>query len=69
MSLINLSASLAELGRRENALAAIEEAAQIYRKLATRWPDVYQHKLEQSLRLVAWLEQEEDFNNASPQEP
>ena len=30
-SLNNLSASLADLGRRENALAAIEEAAQVYR--------------------------------------
>jgi hypothetical protein len=30
-SLNNLSASLADLGRREDALAAIEEAAQFYR--------------------------------------
>ena len=33
-SLNNLSASLANLGRREDALAAIEKAAQVYRELA-----------------------------------
>jgi Tetratricopeptide repeat len=69
MSLNNLAASLADLGRREDALAAIEEAVGIRRDLAARWPDVYQHELEQSLRLVAWLEQEEDLSNASPPEP
>jgi len=37
-SLNNLSASLADLGRREDALAAIEETAQVYRELAARWP-------------------------------
>jgi hypothetical protein len=39
---------LADLGRREDALAAIEEAAQVYRELAARWPDAY-YQLEQSL--------------------
>jgi hypothetical protein len=37
-SLNNLSASLADLGRPEDALATIEEAAQVYRELAARWP-------------------------------
>jgi hypothetical protein len=69
MSLHNLAARLADLGRREDALAAIEEATSIRRELAARWPDAYQHELEQSLRVVAWLEQEEDLSNASPQEP
>ena len=40
-SLNKLSASLADLGQWEDALAAIEEAAQVYRKLAARWPDAY----------------------------
>ena len=35
-SLDNLSASLADLGRREDALAAIEEAAQVHWELAAR---------------------------------
>jgi hypothetical protein len=54
-SLNNLSASLADLGRREDALAAIEEAAQVYRELAARCLDAYYHQLEQSLRLADWL--------------
>ena len=38
MSLANLSVRLAELGRRKDALAAIQEAAESYRELAARWP-------------------------------
>ena len=34
--LTNMSVRLAGLGRREDALAAIEEAAQVYRELAAR---------------------------------
>ena len=64
-SLNNLSASLADLGRREDALAAIEEAAQAYRELAARWPDAY-YQLEQSLRLADWLQHGE--SDASPRE-
>jgi hypothetical protein len=44
-SLNNLSASLADLGRREDALAVIEETARIYRELAARWPGTYYHQL------------------------
>ncbi len=40
-SLNSLSASLADPGRREDALAAIEKAAQVYREPAARWPDAY----------------------------
>jgi len=60
-SLNNLSVRLAELGRREEALAAIEEAVTVRRELAARWPDVYQQELEQSLQVVAWLERSTDL--------
>ena len=56
-SLNNLSASLADPGRREDVLAAIEEAA--------RWLDAY-YQLEQSLRLANWLQH--GGSDASPQE-
>ena len=69
MSLNNLSLRLADLGRREDALAAIEEAAGIRRELAARWPDAYRHELEQSLRVAAWLEHGDDLSDVSPQEP
>ncbi len=68
-SLNNLSADLGDLGRREEALAAIQEAVTIRRELAARWPDVYHHELEQSLQIAAWLENGEDFNDASSREP
>jgi hypothetical protein len=64
-SLSNLSNHLGDLGRREEALAAIREAVTIRRKLAARWPDAYQHDLEMSLRLVARFE----WGAADPQEP
>ena len=60
-SLNNLSVRLAELRRREEALAAIEEAVTVRRELAARWPDVYQQELEQSLQVVAWLERSTDL--------
>jgi hypothetical protein len=63
-SLNNLSTSVADLGRREDALAAIEEAAQVHRELAARWPDAYHHRLEQSLRPADWLQHGE--SDASP---
>ena len=37
----NRSVFLADLGRREEALAAIEEAAGIYRELAQARPDAF----------------------------
>ena len=65
-SLNDQSASLADLGRREDTLAAIDEAAQVYRELAARWPDAYYHQVEQSLRLADWLQHGE--SDASPRE-
>jgi hypothetical protein len=52
MSLHNLAARLADLGRREDALAAIEEATSIRRELAARWPDTYHQELKQSLQVL-----------------
>ena len=68
-SLTNLSPLLAGLGRREEALAAIQEAVTIRRELAASWPDAYHHELEQSLRVVAWLEHGEGPRDTFPQEP
>ena len=49
MSLNNLSVRLADLGRREDALAAIQEAAGIYRELAAARPDAFRPDLAMSL--------------------
>ena len=59
-SLNNLAVLLAALGRAEEALDAIQ-GPDIRRELATRWPDVYHHELEQSLQIAAWLENREDL--------
>ena len=48
MSLTNLSNRLAGLGRREDALAAIEEAA-VHRELAAARPDAFRPGLATSL--------------------
>lgn len=68
-SLNNLANGLAGLGRREDSLAAIQEASTIRRELAARWPDAYHQELELSLEVVAWLEAAGDFSDASPQNP
>jgi len=47
--LVDLSTRLADLGRREEALAAIEEATGIYRQLATARPDAFLPNLAASL--------------------
>ena len=67
MSMHNLQARLDDLGRREEALAAGKEAVTVRRDLAARCPRVYQHELEKSLRVVAWLQHGE--SDASLQEP
>jgi hypothetical protein len=54
-SLNNLSLRLADLGRREESLAAIEEAAPVRRELAERRPGAHQRELNQSLQVLAWL--------------
>ena len=48
-SLNNLSGRLSDLGRREDALAAIEEAVEIYRRLAAQRPDAFAPNLASSL--------------------
>ena len=52
-SLNNLSNRLADLGRREEALAAIQEAATIHRELAAARPDAFRPGLAKSLRNLA----------------
>ena len=42
MALNTQSKALADLGRREDALAAIEHAVQIYRRLAKARPEAFQ---------------------------
>jgi hypothetical protein len=64
-----LPSRLGDLGRREEALTGIEEVVTIWRELAARWRRAYDHQLEQSLRVVAWLEHAEDLGNASSREP
>lgn len=54
-SLHNLAYRLADQGRRDEALAAAEEAVIIRQELTARWPDAHRDKLERSLRLVAGL--------------
>jgi tetratricopeptide (TPR) repeat protein len=51
--LIGLSNSLGALGRRDEALAAIEEAVTIYRQLAADQPDVFRPGLARSLNVQA----------------
>jgi Tetratricopeptide repeat len=48
-SLSNLSNRLADLGRREEALAAGQEAADLYRELAAARPDAFGPNLASSL--------------------
>ncbi|MER6425527.1 tetratricopeptide repeat protein, partial [Streptomyces sp. NPDC001137] len=49
----NLSNRLGETGRREDALAAITEAVDLYRELARQQPDVYRPDLASSLNNLA----------------
>ncbi|HET8681204.1 MAG TPA: hypothetical protein VFM54_04945 [Micromonosporaceae bacterium] len=65
-SLNNLSIRLGELGRREDALTAIEEAVHIRRQLAVRWPGVYQQQLDESVEVLAWVK---NLPRTDPQAP
>ena len=56
----NLSVRFGELGRREEGLAASEEAVTILRHLAARWPDVYQLDFDQSMVVLDWLRELDD---------
>ena len=49
MSLNNLGHQLSELGRREDALAAAQEAVEIHRRLAAERPDAFLPDLATSL--------------------
>jgi len=64
MSLTNESGRLADLGRREEALAVIEQATGIYRQLAEAHPDTFLPILAASLnnqsRRLADLERREE---------
>jgi hypothetical protein len=51
----NLSNRLGGVGRREEALPAIAEAAQIRRQLADQRPEVHSSELDNSLQVPAWL--------------
>jgi hypothetical protein len=53
MALGNQSGRLSELGRREDALAAIEEAVTLYRQLAATRLQIYAAPLADSLRVRA----------------
>ena len=53
MSLNNLASGLGDLGRREDALAAIQEAAGVYRELAAARPDAFRPGLAMSLTNLA----------------
>ena len=65
MALTNLSNQLGDLGRTEEALAAIEEAVIIRRELAAQLPDAYACKLQQSLQVAARLEGRENLGDVS----
>ena len=51
----NLGIRYSEVGRREDALAPAEEAAQICRRLAQANPAAYEPDLAMSLWSVAWI--------------
>jgi hypothetical protein len=53
MSLTNLADRLSELGRREEALAAAQEAAGLYRTLAGARPEAFRRDLALSLNNLA----------------
>ena len=70
MSLNNQSIRLADLGRREEALAAVEEAVTIHRALAAARPDAFGPNLATSLNnqsnaLAVSAELEEALDAAS----
>ncbi|MFJ1767855.1 tetratricopeptide repeat protein [Amycolatopsis sp. NPDC088138] len=56
MSLNYRANLLGALGRHEDGLAAITEAVAIYRQLAKERPAVHDASLEQSLRVLKWLQ-------------
>ena len=69
MSLNNLGKMLSELGQREDALKATQEAVDIYRKLAEKRPDAFLPDLAMSLnnlgKMLSELGQREDALKAT----
>ncbi|MEU9115330.1 hypothetical protein AB0D04_26995 [Streptomyces sp. NPDC048483] len=55
-SLNNLAVRVWELGRRDEALAALSESMEILRVLAETQPELHGGELEQSLRVMSWLQ-------------
>ena len=55
MSLNNLAATMSELGRREKARAAAEEAADLYRVLAAVRPEAFTPNLAVSLNTLSYV--------------
>jgi tetratricopeptide (TPR) repeat protein len=53
MALVNLAVRLGSLGRREDALAAIQEAVTIRRDLAAARPDAFRPDLAMALNNLA----------------
>jgi len=51
--MLNLSSRLSDLGQREEALDAIEQAAGIYRQLADARPDIFLPDLGRTLNSLA----------------
>ena len=68
-ALNNLSLRLAALGRREQALQAIQEAVELYRWLATRWPQVFRSQLVVALddlsRVLTGLDRRQEARDAA----
>ncbi|MFD9240420.1 tetratricopeptide repeat protein [Streptomyces sp. NPDC059556] len=56
MALNNLSVDLGEMGRREEGLAAAQEALTIRRTLAETNPSLFGPDLQASLDTTVWLE-------------
>ena len=69
MSLNNISVDYAAFGRREDALAASEEAVTIRRQLAAQYPDAFQPDLARSINVMsdalAALERHQDAAKAA----
>ena len=62
LSLNNLAIGLGEGGKRTQALAAIKEAIQIYRRLDEQHPGTHAVGLQRSEGVLTWLRNEVDEN-------
>jgi tetratricopeptide (TPR) repeat protein len=55
-SLDNLALQFGDLGRYEEGLTVIGEAVDIHRRLARQRPDLYGERLQESLRILQWIQ-------------